>query len=118
MAEFLDFENKDLNVFIVGPGKTKTKMHYLIMNDPHVSREKYLETKELMEQQQGTSLKDIYECIEWLRREGKRIAGGRNFSIVHDPWRPDKRGALVKKLREDSNMYKLRRGENDFLQQK
>ncbi len=116
MTELLDFENKDLNVFIVGPGKTKTKMHYLVMNDPHTLKEKYLETKKLMEKEEGTPLQDIYQCIEWLRREGKPIAGGRNFSVVYDPWRPHKRESLSQQLKSDFDMYKLRRHNNDFLQ--
>lgn len=116
MTELLDFENSDLNVFIVGPGKTKTKMHYLIMNDPHTLKEKVLETKELMENNNGTPLENIYQCIEWLRMEGKTVSGGRNFSVVYDPWPPEKRAALIAELKKDFDMYKLRRHNNDFLQ--
>ena len=117
MTELLDFENRDLNLFIIGPGKTKTKMHYLIMNDPHTLKEKYLETKELLGKKGGTPLADIYQCIEWLRQQGKLVAGGRNFSVVYDPWRPEKREALAQELKKDFDMYKLRRYNNDFLQE-
>ena len=116
MCEFLDAENQNLNVFIVGPGWTNTKIHQLILNDPSISKEKYEQTKVALESGEGTSLKDIFECIEWLCQQGRSIAGGRNFSVVHDPWRLNEREALMKELSADSGMYKLRRHKNDFLQ--
>lgn len=109
MCELLDAENPDLNVFIVGPGWTRTKTHYDVINDPHVSPEKYEETVRFLESGQGTSLDDIFECIKWLCEQGKQVAGGRNFSIVHDCWGDDE---LAKELLRDSSMYKLRRHGN------
>ena len=85
-CELLDAECKDLNVFIVGPGWTKTKTHERILSNPHVSPEKYKETLDFMRNKQGTSMDDIYDCIRWLSDKGKIVAGGRNFSIVHDYW--------------------------------
>ena len=46
----------------------------------------------------------------------RQLTSGRNFSVVYDPWRQDKRKALVAALKKDANMYKLRRHANDFLQ--
>ena len=116
MCEFLDAENKDLNIFIVGPGWTKTKIHKTILKDKRTSKGKVLETKEFLKAKAGTSLNDIFESIEWLRAQGKGIVSGRNFSIVYDPWRKEKRANLVKALINDANMYKLRRQGNGFLQ--
>ncbi len=113
MCEFLDAENPDLNIFIVGPGWTKTKVHERIMADPKVSREKLEETRKFMEEGKGTPLEDIFGCIEWLRAQGKAVAGGRNFSIVHDPWKPAGASGLAQQLKADSSMYKLRRHKND-----
>lgn len=111
MCELLDAENEDLNVFIVGPGWTKTKTHQLILSDPHVSPEKYSETLNFMRNQQGTNMNDIYGCIRWLSARGWQVAGGRNFSVVHDVWGSEE---LAEELLKDTNMYKLRRHGNDW----
>ena len=116
MCEFLDAENPDLNTFIVGPGWTKTKTHQMILNDPHVSAQKYEETIKFMQEKEGTPLEEIFQCIEWLCGQGRDIAGGRNFSVVYDPWRPDTCAKLVEELKADSSMYKLRRHNNHFMQ--
>ena len=113
MCELIDSESDCLNMFIVGPGTVKTKMHYETLGE---KREKvgknYDETAEFMEKGIGTSMDDIFNCIEWLCKQGKGIAGGRNFSVVHDNWRGEKKIELVDKLKSDKNMYKLRRSGN------
>lgn len=116
MCEFIDAESKDLNMFIVGPGWTKTKVHQTIINDPHVPKEKRAQTLKFLTEKKGTPLSDIFECIQWLRAEGKSVAGGRNFSIAYDPWKKNKRQLLVKELAKNPDMYKLRRHHNQFLQ--
>jgi NAD(P)-dependent dehydrogenase (short-subunit alcohol dehydrogenase family) len=116
MCEFLDAENKDLNVFIVGPGWTKTKIHQTILGDKRTSGRKVKETKEFLKAKEGTSLDDIFECIDWLCQSGKALASGRNFSVVYDPWRTQTRSKLVKALKSDKDMYKIRRHGNSFLQ--
>jgi NAD(P)-dependent dehydrogenase (short-subunit alcohol dehydrogenase family) len=111
MCELLDAEYEDINVFIVGPGWTKTKAHERILSDPHVSPEKYKETLEFMKNKQGTSMDDIYECIRWLNDKGRNIAGGRNFSVVYDCWGTNE---LAGALLTNPDMYKLRRCHNDW----
>ena len=115
MCEFLDAENKDLNIFIVGPGWTKTKAHEQILKSKNTPREKYLETLNFFKNHRGTDFQDIYDCIQWLCRKGKKVAGGRNFSVVYDQWKGPLKEKLVKELKSDSNMYKLRRCKNDAL---
>ena len=115
MCEFLDAENKDLNIFIVGPGWTKTKIHAAILKDKRTATAKVKETKEFLNTKAGTSLDDIFECIDWLSAEGKKVASGRNFSVVYDAWRGKVRTRLVKALKADSNMYKLRRHGNQGI---
>lgn len=114
MCELLDEENPDLNVFIVGPGWTRTKTHYEILSDPRVSHEKKRETEAFLESQQGTSMDDIYRGIEWMCSEGRAVAGGRNFSIVHDPWGTEE---LARELVKDPDMYKMRRSRNGWRPQ-
>jgi NAD(P)-dependent dehydrogenase (short-subunit alcohol dehydrogenase family) len=115
MCELLHVEAPDLNPFIVGPGWTRTKTHDLILADPHVSPDKKAETEAFLARGDGTPMKDIYDCIRWLCRQGRDIAGGRNFSVVHDIWGSDR---LAAALREDSGMYKLRRHGNAFHERK
>lgn len=117
MTEYLDAEIKDLNIFIVGPGWTKTKIHEQVLRAKKVASRKFNETKDFMANKKGTSLQEIFECIQWLRKEGRGISGGRNFSVVYDPWRMKTRAQLVKALKADRGMYKLRRHGNGFLQQ-
>lgn len=97
MCELLDDENQDMNVFIVGPGFIPTKIHkdidFLRSGRPQAS------------------YKDIYNCIDWCVAKGKNIAGGRNFSVVHDSWRKD--ALLVEQLQRDRNKFKLRRFRNE-----
>jgi len=110
-CELLHAENDDLNVFIVGPGWTRTKTHTEILSDPFVSPEKRQETLEFLRSGSGTSMDDIYACIRWLSEVGRPVAGGRNFSIVHDYWGSEE---LAEELAADPNMYKLRRHRNDW----
>lgn len=98
MCELLDDENQDLNVFIVGPGFIPTKIHKNIDDFLGTGRQK-------------TSYRDVYYCINWCIAKGKNIAGGRNFSVVHDPWRKDTQ--LVEQLQRDKNKFKLRRFRNE-----
>jgi NAD(P)-dependent dehydrogenase (short-subunit alcohol dehydrogenase family) len=111
MCELLDAENPDLNTFIVGPGWTKTKTHDAILSDPHVSEAKRAETLQFLATQEGTSMDDIYDSIRWLSNAGRTVAGGRNFSVVHDCWGSTE---LATALENDPNMYKLRRHQNSW----
>lgn len=114
MCEFLDAENKDLNIFIVGPGWTKTKAHYITLENVDKHSSKYQETLDFMNNREGTSMDDIFDCIIWLCEQGKEVASGRNFSVVNDKWRPENSNILAEELKNDKNMYKLRRFRNDF----
>ena len=112
MCELLAADAEDVNPFIVGPGWVRTKTHDLILSDPEVSPEKKRETQEFLANQQGgTPMDEIYESIRWLSEQGREVAGGRNFSIVHDIWGRDE---LAAALRQDPWMYKLRRHGNAF----
>ncbi|MFC1496423.1 SDR family oxidoreductase [Candidatus Margulisiibacteriota bacterium] len=111
MCELLNAEKEDLNPFIVGPGWTRTKTHQLIISDPNVSPEKKKETENFLKSNQGTSFDDIYRTVRWLSQKGRKVAGGRNFSVVHDLWGKEE---LADELLKDPNMYKLRRQRNDW----
>lgn len=115
MCEYLDAENPDLNIFIIGPGWTKTKTHDLILTHVDRTDRRYQETIDFLQDGKGTSIDDIYDCIAWLCEQGKEIAGGRNFSVVHDKWGQKE---LADELVKNPDMYKLRRCRNDWVAQK
>lgn len=116
MCEFLDAENKDMNIFIVGPGWTKTKIHQQVLDDPRSVKAKVDETQNALRDKEGTPLNDIFNCIDLFCAKGKGVAGGRNFSVVFDPWRQETLQSLLEELQKDVNMYKLRRHKNEFMQ--
>ena len=110
MCELLHADTPDINAFIVGPGWTRTKTHAKVLADPAVSEEKRKETERFLAQEDtGTPMTEIYNSIIWLCGQGREIAGGRNFSIVHDTLGEEE---LVNLLRNDPWMYKLRRHGN------
>jgi len=115
MTEFIAAEYPHLHVSIIGPGWTLTKIHEDILKGKTVSKLKRIETQNDMKHKPSTSLQDIDACIEWVCTQPKRLTSGRNFSVVYDPWRGDKRQSLVTALNKDVHMYKLRRHGNDFL---
>jgi len=115
MTEFIDAEYPHLHVSIIGPGWTLTKIHQDILKDKTVSELKRIQTENDMQHKPSTSLKDIDACIEWVCKQPKPLTSGRNFSVVYDPWRRDKRQRLIAALKRDVNMYKLRRHGNDFF---
>lgn len=117
MCEFLDAENIDLNIFSIGPGWTYTKTHTLILENVDHSDEKYQKTLEFMKKGEGTSMDDIFGCIRWLCEQGKKVASGRNFSVVNDNWKGSCSKFLASELLSDVDMYKLRRHKNHFNEQ-
>jgi len=112
MCELLDDEAPDLNAFIVGPGWVNTKIHRETLKQPESAGINYDRTVEFLESgSAGTPMDDIYSCIRWAMDRGRPVAGGRNFSVVHDAWR-DGGEALVRQLQQDPGMFKLRRSGN------
>ncbi len=109
MCELLDDENSDLNVFILGPGWVRTKIHQQTLANPDRAGANYRRTLEFVNSQKpGTSNDEIYDCINWCAAQGRGVAGGRDFSVVHDPWRNNEAG-LARRLQNDPDKYKLRR---------
>ena len=116
MCELLDNENGDLNVFIVGPGWVRTKIHSQTLTNPSGAGHNYQRTVRFLESREaGTSYRDIYDCIKWCVSHGKDVAGGRNFAVVHDLWK-DGGATLVEQLRNDKDKFKLRRSGNQPIE--
>ncbi|MCP4005933.1 MAG: SDR family NAD(P)-dependent oxidoreductase [bacterium] len=109
MCELLDDEEPELNIFIVGPGFVPTRIHEETLRAGARADEGYQKAVDFLKTE-GTSHDDIYANLKWCMEKGRSVAGGRNFSTVHDPWREG--GAeLGEKLKADGNAYRLRRAQ-------
>jgi NAD(P)-dependent dehydrogenase (short-subunit alcohol dehydrogenase family) len=112
LCELLDDEYPDLHAIAVGTGWVNTKIHRQTVeagDDAGINLRRTLEF--LDSGQQGTTIEDIFGCIEWAFGAGRAATSGRNFSVVHDGWR-DGGEALIARLAADPNIYKLRRHGN------
>lgn len=110
MCELLDDEVPDINAFIIGPGFVQTKIHRETLAAGSRAGQGLDRTQAFL-QGEGTSFDDIHAHIAWCMAAGRDLAGGRNFSTVHDPWREGGQ-ALRDALREDADMFRLRRAGN------
>ncbi len=112
MCELLDDENPDLNVFIVGTGWVRTKIHEQTLEAGPRAGDSYSKTRHFLGQNEpGTDHSTIAAMIDWGIKQGRSVAGGRNFSIVNDPW-DEGSASLAAALLADSNKFKLRRHGN------
>ena len=112
MCELLAAENPDLNPVIIGPGIVRTKIHEQTVRAGTRSGANYDKVMRFLRSDDpGVSHDDVYACVRWCIEAGGDVAGGRNFSLVHDAWRLDGT-ALRSALRADSDMYRLRRAGN------
>lgn len=113
MCELLDDEAEDINIFILGPGFVRTKTHFETLQAGSKAEGNLERVRQFIESgNQGTRFEDIYACLRWAREQGRSVVGGRNISVVHDPW-GDK--SLTVELLKDKDMYKLRRARNGFF---
>lgn len=117
MCELLDDEIPDLNPFIIGTGWVRTKIHLQTLAAGNRAGNNFEVTSRFMEQNPAaTGHEDVFAMIEWCVQQGKQVAGGRNFSIVHDPWR-NGGGNLATELLADQDKYRLRRAGNKSISQ-
>jgi NAD(P)-dependent dehydrogenase (short-subunit alcohol dehydrogenase family) len=107
MCEQLDAEAEDLNIFILGPGFIPTKIIQQPMGAGEQAGENYRKTQDFLGKP-GTSFDDIFSHMAWCIEQGRDVAGGRNFSTVHDDWR-DGGKDLAARLKESPDIFKLRR---------
>jgi NAD(P)-dependent dehydrogenase (short-subunit alcohol dehydrogenase family) len=108
MCELIHDEASDANAFIIGPGFTRTRIHEETLRaGPIAAGRSYDKVRAYLEEQ-GTSFDDIYEHMRWCMLRGRQVAGGRNFSTVHDRWR-DGGEELANQLYDDPDAFRLRR---------
>ena len=112
MMELLDAEIPDIRFSIMGPGWVKTKIHKATLNAKDKAGDNYLKTIEKLEGNECNPMERVLDCCDWMMTSPREVISGRNFSCVFDQWdNPE----LVKVLKEDGNIYKLRRFGNDCL---
>jgi len=112
MCELLDDENLDLNIFIVGTGWVRTKIHQQTLSAGSNAGVNFDKTMAFIEQDlPGTSHGEISAVIQWAIEQGKQVSSGRNFSVVSDAWR-DGGESLADDLKADPAKFKLRRHGN------
>jgi len=114
MCELLNDEAPDLNTFIVGTGWVRTKIHAQTLaagaaraGPNHAATAAFTDDPA----KTSTSFDEIAAMIDWGITQGRAVAGGRNFSVVHDGWR-NGGTQLASALQADQQKFKLRRHGN------
>jgi NAD(P)-dependent dehydrogenase (short-subunit alcohol dehydrogenase family) len=107
MCELIDDEEARVNVFIIGPGFVRTRIHEETLRAGAAAGAGLDKTQAFLATP-GSSHDDIYAHMSWCIAQGRAVAGGRNFSTVHDPWREGGM-ALAADLANDADALRLRR---------
>lgn len=114
ICELLDAEIPDVRFVIVGPGWVKTKIHQETLEAQAGAGKNYQITLEhLNKNEEFTPMKEVIRCCNWLIHSSLKEVGGRNYSVVYDHCGEEE---LEKLLKENPDMYKLRRhGNGSFV---
>lgn len=113
MCELIDDEENGVNAFIIGPGFVHTRIHEETLRAGAAAGQGLERTRDFLTTP-GTSFDDIYAHMLWCMSAGRRVAGGRNFSTVHDLWR-DGGKVLLESLPNNPDAYKLRRHQAGYV---
>jgi NAD(P)-dependent dehydrogenase (short-subunit alcohol dehydrogenase family) len=114
-CELIHEEAPDIHAIAIGTGWVATKIHDQTLEAQSFAGDNYQRTVDFLNQSQtGTTMAEIRGLIDWCFTQPREVTGGRNFSVVHDPWRGG--GAkLATALGSDQEAFKLRRHGNDAL---
>jgi short-subunit dehydrogenase len=115
MIELLDAEINDTTFSILGPGWVKTKIHDATLQSKEVAGDNYFKTLDMLDKngEKCNPMEDVINCCNWILSSDRELVGGRNFSLVFDPWDSKE----IEKIRDDSNNFKLRRFGNEIFQE-
>lgn len=103
-TELLDFEEKNVDVSILGPGWIKTKIHQPTLQSKIIDLKNKKYAKIIQKKDNKKDLHLLNLCIDWMFQNSSKISG-RNISLKYD--RFGKR--LLNRFNKDKNLYKLRR---------
>jgi hypothetical protein len=88
----------------------KTKIHQATLQaGPSRAGANYGRTIEKLEGDECNPVQNVVECCDWILSQPREVIGGRNFSVVFDPWRDPSVGEV---LRKEPDLFKLRRSGN------
>jgi NAD(P)-dependent dehydrogenase (short-subunit alcohol dehydrogenase family) len=108
-CELIHDEYPDMHAVAIGTGWVRSKIHAQTLNAGAAAGDNFSRTQAFLQSDQtGTSVEDILACLDWCFEVRNGATAGRNFSVVHDPWRKD--GVeLLSSLADDPDLYRLRR---------
>ena len=108
MTELLDSECPDVQISIIGTGWVNTKIHRQTIAAGEAAGSNFDKTRQFIANSGnvGSSLETVAECVDWCLSAPRDAVGGRNFSLVHDPWRDPR---FIDELIANPDSYKLRR---------
>jgi NAD(P)-dependent dehydrogenase (short-subunit alcohol dehydrogenase family) len=114
-CELIHHEAADMHAVAIGTGWVATKIHDQTIEAKTSAGDNYQRTIDFLNHSEtGTSIADIKSLIDWCFSQPRDVTGGRNFSVVHDPWR-NGGGALIEALTSNIDGYRLRRHGNMSL---
>jgi len=114
MCELLDAEIPDTRFTIIGPGWVGTKIHQSTIEAGDDSGDNYQRTIDKLASDELVPMSSVIECCDWVIGSTRSIVSGRNISLVSDKWGTPQLDNLLK---NDLDMYKLRRTGNSALTQ-
>lgn len=110
-VEILDFEEKNINICILGPGWINTKIHKATIESSITKLPNKKKTKMILKRNDTKKFDKLNDCISWIF-SNMNILSGRNLSLDYDNWGDNN---LLKRLDKNSNLFKLRRFGNQNL---
>ena len=88
----------------------KTKIHKDTIDAKTMAGNSYELTIQKLGGGDCTPMDKVIDCCDWALNSPRDVLGGRNFSVIYDDWGSEE---LSGKLRNNFNLYKLRRYGND-----
>ena len=111
MCELLQSEDSKLIYSIIGTGWVNTKIHNQTIKAGSNAGINYEKTQKFIieKELERNEYNQILECIDWCFSADKKAVGGRNFSLINDPWRNNN---FIDRLLNEPDLCKLRRNQS------
>lgn len=108
--ELLSVEEPEIRFISLGTGWINTPIHNQTIRAGELAGVVGPETNRRLQSNDFVDINEILKFVAWAYKEAPHDISGRNFSLKNDRWSSPE---LNEKLKEDSDMYKLRRYGND-----
>ena len=108
IVELLDSEYANIQASSIGTGWVDTKIHQQTLKAGTAAGSNLTKTKTFLQAESGvgTSLDEVFDCVQWCLNAPREAVGGKNFSLVHDAWHDPE---FIAQLIEKKDSFKLRR---------